>query len=213
MRAIFIGASATAIATARMALEQGHEAVIVERDAARVDALSKDLDCSFVVDDGSRPSTLKGLGPRRSDMLCCLTNSDHDNIIAGLVGRALGFERVVVRIDDADLEPICAELGLQDVIIPAREVGQSLVDLLEGRQRPDLLSALGSGWRFWEFVVRDEHAKLLGDLELPGRARVIAVTRDEETQLPEPDMELRAGDYLLLLIHHDALDELTERYG
>lgn len=212
MRAIFIGASATALVAVRQILDRGHEAVVVEKDGDRVEALSEEIDCSFVHADGSRPATLNELSPENADMLCCLTDSDHDNIIAGLVARSLGFERVVVKITDSDLEPICTELGLKDVIIPAREVGISLVDLLEGREHPDLSDSLKGGWRFWQFTVAAKDAGAIGALELPERARVLALTRGDETRPAEPSLELEPGDHVLLLAHRDVLDQLSERF-
>ncbi len=212
MRVIFIGASTTAVMGARKALEAGHEAIVVEKDEAQVEFYSEELDCSFVHDDGSRQATLKELSPENTDMVCCLTDSDHDNIIAGLVAQALGFERVIVRIKDAEFEPICAELGLKDVLIPSREVGNSLIDTLEGREPVQLSSVLRGGWRFWGFTATDEHATQLDSLDLPKRARVIAVTRDDETHLAQPTLALEPGDHILLLAHEDELDSLHEQF-
>ena len=65
-------------------------------------------------------------------MLFCLTGSDQANIISSLVGRSLGFGRVVTKINDPEFEHICIELGLEDMIIPARTVGRHLAEMFEG---------------------------------------------------------------------------------
>lgn len=49
-------------------------------------------------------------------------------ILASLVGRSLGFKRVVTKIEDIEFEHICKELGLEDVIVPSRTVGRLLAE-------------------------------------------------------------------------------------
>ncbi len=138
MRAVLIGAGSVAVATARQLLAHGHEVVIIERDKDRIDALMGDLDCGYIHGDGSRPAILREAGPEHSDLLFCLTGSDQANIIASLVGRSLGFRRVVTKIDDPAFEHICIELGLDGTIIPARTIGQHLADMAEGQEPPEL---------------------------------------------------------------------------
>ena len=61
-------------------------------------------------------------------MLFALTDNDQANILASLVGRSLGFKRVVTKIQDAELEHICKELGLEDIIVPSRTIGRFLAE-------------------------------------------------------------------------------------
>ena len=74
--------------------------------------LSQELDCGFICGDGSRPAILREADPQHTTVLYCLTGDDKSNMIASLVGRSLGFGRIVTKIDDPELEHICLELGL-----------------------------------------------------------------------------------------------------
>lgn len=131
MRLVVVGASQLAVATIRILLERGHEVVLIDESADRLDELSGELDCGFVQGDGSRPSVLEQVGPENTDCLLCLTDSDQDNMIAALVGRELEFARVVAKIEDPDFEPVCLRLGLEDTLVPSREVGRSLAAFVE----------------------------------------------------------------------------------
>ena len=73
--------------TAISLIDKGHEVVIIEKDKARIDELSEELDCSFLQGDGSQPNILSEVNPGKTDFLFCLTDSDKDNVIARLVGR------------------------------------------------------------------------------------------------------------------------------
>jgi trk system potassium uptake protein TrkA len=118
MRAVFTTASPLAVATARMLVGQGHNVIIVEKDEGLIEELTDQLDCGFLHGDGSRPATLEEVGPGQEDLLFCLGPSDQENIIASLVGRELGFGRVVTKIEDTDFENICVALDLQDTVVP-----------------------------------------------------------------------------------------------
>ena len=129
MRLVFLGATILAVKTARALIEEGHEVVIIERDADRIKELSEMLDCAFLNGDGSKPDMLKEADPARTDILYCVTNHDQTNIIASLIARSLSIPRVVTMIEDEEFLPICEELGLKDTIIPVRTVSRHLVGL------------------------------------------------------------------------------------
>jgi trk system potassium uptake protein TrkA len=210
MRAVFIGASILAVMTARNLLKRGFEVVIIERDKDVIQDLSSELDCGFLHGDGSKPAILQEADPEHTGTLFCLTGSDQANIIASLVGRSLGFARVVTKIDDPEFEHICLELGLEDTIIPARTIGRYLADMSEGRDPLELSTMIRNEARAYSFVVRKEKATTLEDFDLPPQTRVICVYRDGQFILPEADTRLKAGDEVVLITHRDHLEDLKE---
>lgn len=212
MRIVFVGAGEVTYRTARALIGKGHEVVIVESDKSRIDELSEDLDCSFLLGDGSRPDTLREVDPPRTDILFCLTNNDQANILASLVGRSLGFQRVVTSIANAQFEVICQELGLQDTIVPSRTISRYLEDMVGGSEAPDLSALIKEDARLFAFVAKDEDAVAVGELKLPAEARVIAYYRAGKFAMPDPETKLQKGDEVLILTHSGQLDALRERW-
>lgn len=212
MRAVFIGASTLAVATARMLLKRGHEVVMIERRQERIEALAEEIDCGFIHGDGSRPSILRETDPKHTHVLYCLTNHDQENIIASLVGRSLGFERVVTRIEDESFEHICLELGLKDTIIPGRTIGRYLADMFEGRDPLEISTLVRHEARAFSFVARKEDAGPVAKLELPERSRVAIVYRGDKFLFPDESTEIQAGDEVVSLTHREHLDELGKRF-
>ena len=212
MRAVFLGAGSLTLNTARVLLKRGHEVVMIERDREVIDTLSEELDCGFIVGDGSRPAILREADPQHTMVLYCLTNQDQTNIIASLVGRSLGFARVVTKIDDPELEHICIELGLEDTIIPSRTIGIHLADLFEGRDPLEFSTVIRDEARVFSFVASAEQAGPLDALELPKRTRVVCLYREGNLLVPVGDTRLRAGDEVVLITHRDHLDDLGERF-
>ena len=167
MRFVFIGSGTLAVLTSRMLVERQHEVVIIERDPAMVEQLRAEVDVGFIQGDGTRPAILREADPAGTDLLFCLTHDDQANIIASLVARSLGFHRVVTKIEDPELEHICAELGLAGSLVPMHTVGRYLADMAEGQDIIALSDILRGDTRVFSFRANASEAIAVADLDLP----------------------------------------------
>jgi len=199
--------------TASMLVKQGHEVIIVERDKQRIEELTTQLDCGFVHGDGSTPAILEETNPKQTDFLFCLTGNDQANIITSLVGRSLGFARVVTKIESADFEHICIELGLKDTIIPARTIGRYLSDMVKGQDPLELSAMIKEEARVFSFVAHAEEEGPVQDLKLPEQSRVICLYRDGHFLLVDENTTLKIDDEVVILLNSKHLPELTERWS
>jgi trk system potassium uptake protein TrkA len=212
MRAVFIGASALTIMTVRILLKRGHEVVIIDTDREKIESLANELDCGFIVGDGSKPGILKEANPAESNILLCLSNDDQSNILASLVGRSLGFERIVTRIEDPELEHICIELGLEDTIIPARTIGRLLGDMVEGHDPMVLSTLIRDEARVFSFVLHESDETVVEKLDLPEKSRVICIYREDKFLIPSNDEKLKSNDEVYIITHRDNIPVLKERW-
>lgn len=212
MRIVIVGAGSLAVMTARQLLERRNEVIIIERDRERIDELAEGLDCGYIQGDGSKPAILREANPGASGLLLCLSDDDQDNIIAGLVGKELGFERVAVRIEDPEYEHICMELGLENTIVPDRTIARFLVDLAEGHDPLELSSVMRAGVRFFQFVARAEHEGRAADLPLPQDTRAVVVYRKGGFLLVDPDTGIQRDDEVVLVTHRSRIDELRRTF-
>lgn len=197
---------------ARLLLGRGHEVVIIERNRECIEGLTEELDSGLLHGDGSKPAVLREADPRKTDFLFCLTGNDQANILASLVGRSLGFARVVTKIDDPELEHLCLELGLEDTIIPDRTIARYLADMFEGRDPTELSTMVRDEARAFSFVARDEDAVGADELDIPGRSRMVCIYRGSRLILPDGNTRLKAGDEVVLIAHRDDLSALQERW-
>lgn len=212
MRVVFVGASTLSVISARMMAEHGHEVIIIDRDESRLAPLGDMLDCGRIHGDGTRPLVLKEADPAETDFLFCLTGSDQANIIASLVGRSLGFRRVVTRIDDPEFEHICIELGLKDTIIPARTTGRFLTNMVAGRDPLELSAMIKDDAAVLSFVARSEDEGTIEELSLPDDTRVVCTYRSGRFCPASDSTKIRAGDEVLLITRQDNVPSLTERW-
>ena len=212
MRIVFSGAGPMAVITARDLVKQGHEVIIIEVEKQKIDQLSDDLDCSFVHGDASKPAILSQVNPKDCDFLFCLTDSDQANIITALLGRSMGFDRVVPSIEDAELQQLCRELELEDTIIPVRTMSQHLSNMVRGLDSVELSTFLKHGARLFTFVAGKKEADRVGELDLPEKARVIFFYRDDQLQFVDDKTVLKKGDEVVILSDSDHLPDLKKRW-
>ncbi len=212
MRAVFVGAGEVSVETAKALTQKGHQVVIIETDKAKIDELSEELDCSFLQGDGSRPNILSEVNPGQTDFLFCLTNSDQDNVIASLVGRSLGFRRVVTSIGDQQFEGICHELGLEDTIVPSRTMSRYLVDMVGGGESVQLSTAIKGDARLFALIAKEEDAVAARDLNLPVGAKAICFYRDGVFSHVDEKTTFRTGDEIVILTHSKNMQALQERW-
>lgn len=213
MRIVFVGASAVTLATARMLIHQGHEVVLIEQDKNKQEEIAQELDCGLLLGDGTRPDILKEVSPSQCDLLLCLTNNDQRNLIASLVGRSLGFPRVITRIESEEFELICHELGLKETILPSRTIARYLADLVAGAPDVELAPVLKGEARLFSCRLGEGEPERVSELDLPAEARVICLYRAQQFLLAEPDTRLHKGDELVILTHSRHLPALEARWA
>lgn len=213
MRVVFIGAGELTQQTAQQLLKNNYEVVIVEKDKIRIDELSSELGAGFIHGDGSKPDILREADPDATDYLLCLTGNDQDNILTSLVGRSLGYKRVVTRIEDPSYEHICIELGLKDVIVPDFTIARYLTDLCTGNNPLEVSALIKGDARIFSFVAHEEDEHSLDELGLPKGCRVMFLYRNDEFILADSDTVLQKGDEVVIVSHSNILSELEARWN
>lgn len=212
MRIVFLGASNLTVTTAKLAIECGHEVVIVELDQHKIDELSGELDCGFIQGDGSFPSILEEVGPENTDFLICFTDNDQDNIIASLVGQRMGFGQVITRIDNPDFDAICKQLKLEDVLNPDKLIADTLVDTIEGYKRARHTTELIGDLCFFKFLVTENTEKKLNALDLPKDTQIVCVFREDDAYLVSNLEMLKENDIVTLITRRKKVDALSAKF-
>ncbi|WP_191090202.1 potassium channel family protein [Histidinibacterium aquaticum] len=211
MRIVIVGASRFGVATAEQLTGTGHEVVLVDTDGDRLKELSETLDCGFIEGDGSLPTVQRDAFADHADALVLLTNEDDVNILAALVGKSVGFERVVPQIVRRELMSVCEELGLADLITPHATVARSIVRALEDHDDPSLDLRVHKDFDVLGYHVCARHVdQTVGELDLPSNTRIIAVTRGEDDLLVTEETKLKKGDRLIVAVGTDAEDRMDQ---
>lgn len=209
MRIVVVGGSKFGIATVEQLIEHEHDVVLVDKDRQKLESLSERLDCGMIEGDGSSPSVLREAFSDENDVLIALTNASDDNILTALVGRSIGFGRVIPQIISPELLEVCAELDLTDTITPHVTVARSLCKALEEDSEVTEELNLNADLRLKRFEVGEKlDGTTIGDLDVPENAKAIAVIQKEKERLAAPDVTLHKGNHVLFVVSADELDAL-----
>lgn len=213
MRVVFIGGSELTRQTAQQLLKNHYEVVIVEKEKNRIDELSEMLDAGFIHGDGSKPAILHEADPAATDYLFCLTENDQVNIITSLVGRSLGYKRVVTRIEDPSYEHICIELGLNDVIVPDYTIARYLADMCAGQNPLEVSAFIKGDARIFSFIVHEEDEGSVENLGLPEESKVMFLYRSDKFIIADGDTVLQKNDEVIIVTNRQVLAELEKRWA
>jgi trk system potassium uptake protein TrkA len=213
MKLVIVGFGRVGRRTARTLRSEGHEVVIVDRDATRADRARED-GFETVTGDGGDEDVLAEAGLEDADAVAGLTGDVNTNYSACLVAASRGC-RTVLRVGE-DLSDELYETyadNVDEIIYPERLGAVGAKTALMGGDFnviADLTERLSLA-----SVTIPENSPVTGrrvvDLDLPGDARVYAHGRaDEDMRIPLPKTTLWAGDRLAVMAAPDQLDAVRE---
>lgn len=213
MKIVIVGASRFGIATAGQLMDTGHEVVLVDTDRSKLEDVAETLDCGMLHGDGSLPTIQREAYGDHADALILLTNTDDVNIMAALVGRSVGFERVVPQIVRSELVAVCEELGLDNLVTPHQTLARSLLRMIEDRSDAALEMRFRKGLTIRSYTIGPElDGTTAGALELPERCRILGTASDDVERLADADTPLQEGSRLIVVAEDEVLQELDDRF-
>jgi trk system potassium uptake protein TrkA len=209
-----IGAGAVGFELARIITRREHDLVLVERDQERVDKVSEQIDCRFVVGNGISPMVLNEVGMKDCDLFAAVTDRDEINIIACQTAHALGARVKVARVRQEDYYQDNRLLldGIDLAINPLHEAVNSIREVLFQTGVTEVHEFAGGKVRIIGARV-DAGSRIEGETlaeinRALGRniALVTTIVRGEETLIPGGDTVIMADDQVFLTGTRRAVD-------
>ncbi|USZ67624.1 TrkA family potassium uptake protein [Halorussus salilacus] len=211
MRFVIIGSGRVGLRTARVLREEGHEVVLVERDANKAERARND-DFEVIEGDGASEEVLMRADLEAADALGGLTGDLNVNFAACMVAKHYGC-RTVLRIDEDYREDIYRKFAsdVDEVVYPERlgAIGAKNA-LLGGNIRA--IADIAQNLQVVELTITDESpvkGYSISELSIPANARVLAFGKaDEPMGIPLPDDSLGVGDRVAVLADFEVLEDV-----
>jgi len=213
MRFVIIGAGRVGLRTARVLREEGHEVLLVERNADRIERARAD-GFEVVEGDGSREATLERADLPTADALGALTSDLNTNFAACMIAKHHDC-RTVMRIDEDYREEIYQKYAeeVDEIVYPERLGAIGAKNALLGGS----VRAIADVAQHLQVLVITvgEASPMKGytidEVALPAEARILAFGKaDEPMGIPLPDDSLAAGDRVAVLADFEALEEVRQ---
>jgi len=189
--------------------DSGHTVSVIDKAQKAFRRLPEGFAGRTIQGVGFDRDRLRDAGIEEAGALAAVTSGDNSNIMVARTAREVfGIERVIARIYDPRRAAIYERLG-----IPTIATVQWTTDRVLRRILPDIPSTEwtdpSAGVVLVERPVGASWAgRRLGDLDIPGLARVAALSRLGVGQVPAPELVTQEGDVVYMTVGADRIAEL-----
>ena len=133
MDIIITGLGSVGITLVKELTEEGHNVVVIDRNAQKVENAVNNFDVKGVVGNGASNEILDEAGVSSADLLIAATNRDEMNILCCIIARRLGVKKTIARTSQADYAKLFSddsELGLNLMVNPQQEAAKEISRML-----------------------------------------------------------------------------------
>ena len=206
---VIVGCGRVGSGLASILEDGGHSVAVIDKQAKAFRRLPEGFAGQSIQGVGFDRDHLREAGIEQADALAAVTSGDNSNIMVARTAREVfGMERVIARIYDPRRAAIYEKLG-----IPTIATVQWTTDRVLRRILPDvsITEWVDPSARI-AMVERPVDASWVGrrlaDLDLPGLARVAALSRLGVGQVPASTLVTQEGDVVYMTVGTDQIEEL-----
>jgi trk system potassium uptake protein TrkA len=202
MYIIIIGGGKVGFYLAKALLDEGHEVLVVEKDAGRTDFIRNELGSICLRGDGCEVTTLTEVGTGRADMFIAVTGDDDDNLVACQVAKyKFNVPRTIARISNPRNETIFKKLGIDVTVSSTNIILEYIEQEVPTHPLTHLLAIRDSGLEVVEVKIPPNSptiGKKVKELSLPpGSVLSLVIRKQEKPQVPTAETILQAGDQII----------------
>ena len=188
------------------------QAVIIEKDAQRCEALADILNKTIVIHgDGSDQILLAEENVRDMDMVIMLTNDEETNIIASLLAKRMGAKKAITKISRFSYLPLMDGIGIEKVVNPRLSTINSI---LKHIRRGKVLSAISIRGQQAEVIEAEAMAssgiirKPLKSISFPKGVLVAGIVHDGQVTIPTGSSVIYPGDRVVIFAGKQSISKI-----
>ena len=185
-------------------LSEGHEVLLIEKDATICENITDELGSICFRGDGCEAATLEEVGTGRADMLIAVTGDDEDNLVACQVAKyKFNVPRTIARIRNPQNETLFKKLGVDVTVSSTDIILEHIEEKLPTHPVTHLMAIEEKGLEVIEIKISPDLStigKTVRQLSLPKESKLALVIRkDGKCRIPTLNTILREGDRILAL--------------
>lgn len=190
---------------------ENNELVLIDSEEKTCEQLAADLDALVLCGDGTDPEILRKARLAEAQALVATTGSDPLNTVIAMLGRRIGVEKIVVKLNNVGLRSACQEIGVDKIIAPKISAAAGIASVLHGLDKLDFSAAVRGGLRLVELGAGEARGRQLSSLDVPDGTLIVAVLQAGQMILPRPGLELGEEDSILVLAESDRAVERVRK--
>jgi len=183
-------------------LDEGHEILVVEKDAARRDFICGELGSICIRGDGCEAATLAEVGTGRADMFIAVTGDDEDNLVSCQVAKyKFNVPRTIARISNPKNESIFKKLGIDVTVSSTNIILEHIEEEVPTHPLTHLLTIRDRGLEIVEVKIPPDSTsvgKAVKELQLPPESVLsLIISKERKPQIPTPNSIIQAEDQII----------------
>ena len=195
------------------------EVVAVERDPELIRKVKETQDILAFEGDGDSPWVLRRAEIEKADVVVAVTGDDKTNVLASLVARSCGVEKIVTTLRDPSYAEYARMMGGSpiSVVSPGRIISEQINSLV-GAPFAGRVEFFASG-KVELLKLRVDRGAPIIDTKLKNLVDTfrhwifVGVQRDHRITIPNGETELREGDLVFALGIPSALEKLKQLFN
>jgi len=216
MYVIIAGGGDVGLSLARLLQQEGHEAVLVEKDPTRYAKLSEDLGETVILGDAGELGTLMDMGANRADVLVAVTGTDQDNLVICQLAKLIYLiPRTIAKVNDPTNEELFSSLGVDATVSSTGIIASLIEEKIDAGMAIPLLAFKECGVEIFKTQLSAESAiihKKISKLDLPQDLIIIAALRGSQVIIPKGDTVFLPGDTIIMLIREERKEEFKKLF-
>ena len=208
---LIIGLGSFGMVLARELWQRDCEVVAVDRDRQKIDQVA-DFTTHAIEADITDQHVLEQIGPCDFDqVIIAFSNNIEDSILLTVMLKEMGVVNLVAKARDPLHGRVLEKLGVSRIILPEREMGVRLAQVLCGSNLVDYLE-IAEGIDVAEIhVPADWAGKSIAAIDVRRKygLNILAVKSEDNNIVPSPGPEqvLQQGDLLIVMGSSEAIDK------
>ncbi|MFQ6104296.1 MAG: Trk system potassium transporter TrkA [Candidatus Glassbacteria bacterium] len=224
MNILIIGAGEVGVHLTQRLSAEKHNITIIEKDPEEARRAREQLDAVVVVGSGSSFEDLKKANIENADVFVALSNVDEVNLLGCRFAQKIGVPHKIARVRNpeytkADFVLSKEEMGIDLLIHPEKETADAIVRLIRQSSATDIMEFAGGKIQLLGVRLESNSSILLKPLKeiwqkhKDLRARIVAITRKEQTIIPRGDDLLVAGDQVFFICEEESIPGILQLTG
>jgi trk system potassium uptake protein TrkA len=209
LHVVVVGCGRVGSGLARILEDSGHTVAVVDKNQKAFRRLPEGFGGKTIVGVGFDRDLLRQAGIEDAGALAAVTSGDNSNIMVARTAREVfGLERVIARIYDPRRAAIYERLGIPTIATVQWTTDRVLRRILPDAPATEWTDPSASVVLVERPVAASWAGRRLGDLDVPGLARVAALSRLGAGQVPDADLVTQEGDVVYMSVGSDRIAEL-----
>jgi trk system potassium uptake protein TrkA len=206
---VVVGCGRVGSGLARILEDGGHTVAVIDKNSKQFRRLPEGFSGKAIEGVGFDRDVLRQAGIEDASALAAVTNGDNSNIMVARVAReTFGVERVVARIYDPRRAAIYERLGIPTIATVQWTTDRVLRRILPDSTLTDWTDPSTRVVLLERPVAPSWAGRRLRDLDMPGLARVVALSRLGVGQVPTDDLVTQEGDVVYVAVQADRIADL-----